>query len=64
MVRILGYRGIIVCSLRIGCALACKINFKGIWVYRTNLVKYVRYKASNPIKFGRSREFVSGFDLV
>jgi hypothetical protein len=44
--------------------LARKINSKTAWVYRTNLVKRVRYKASDPIKFGRSKEFFSGFYLV
>jgi hypothetical protein len=29
-----------------------------------DLVKYVRYKASDAIKFGRSKEFISDFDLV
>ena len=29
-----------------------------------NLVKQVRYKASNPIKFRRSKEFFSSFNLV
>ena len=44
--------------------LARKINSKTAWIYRTDLVKWVRYKASNPIKFRRSKKFFSGFDLV
>ena len=47
-----------------GCTLAYKINFKITWVYKMNLVKYIRYKASDPIKFGRGKEFINGFDLV
>jgi len=68
IVRILGYGGIIVCSvvrsLRVGYILASEVNFKAAWVYRANLVKWVRYKASDPIKFGRSKEVFSGFNLV
>jgi len=68
MVRILGYRGIMVCSvvrnLRVGCILASKVNSKAALVYRANLVKWVRYKASNYIKFGRSKEFFCSFNLV
>ena len=51
-------------SLKIGCALGRKINSKITWVYRMNLVKYIRYKASDPIKFRRNKEFISFFDLV
>jgi hypothetical protein len=29
-----------------------------------DLVKYIRYKASDAIKFRRSKEFISGFNLV
>ena len=64
MVRILGYRGIMVRNLSTGCTLARKINSKIAWVCRMNLVKYVRYKARDPIEFERSKEFASGFDLV
>ena len=42
----LGYGGIAVHSLRIGCVLARKINSKAAQVYGINLVKWVRYKAS------------------
>ena len=63
LVHILVYRGIIVHNLGIGCTLAHKINFKGTQIYKINLVKQVRYKASNPIKFKRSKEFISGFNI-
>ena len=63
-VRILGYRGIMVRNLRVGYILANKVSSKAAWVYRVNLVKWVRYKASNPIKFKRNKEFFSGFNLV
>ena len=61
---ILVYRGITVCDLGTGCALASKVNSKTAWVYRTNLVKRVRYKASDYIKFGRSKEFLNNVVLV
>ena len=64
IVRNLGYRGIIVRNLSTRYTLVRKINSKITWVYRTNLVKLVRYKASDTIKFRRSKEFISGFDLV
>jgi hypothetical protein len=54
----------VVHNLGTGCALACKINFKGIWVYGVDLVEYIRYKASDPVKFGGSKEFINSFDLV
>jgi hypothetical protein len=67
-VRILGYGGIIVRSvvrnLRVGCILASEVNSKAALVYGANLVKWVRYKASDYIKFGRSKEFFYGFNLV
>ena len=64
IVRNLGYRGIIVRNLSTRYALARKVNSKGSYIYRTNLVKYIRYKASNPIKFKRGKEFISFFSLV
>jgi len=64
MVRNLGYVGIIVRNLGTRCTLAYKINSETAWVYRTSLVKWVRYKASNYIKFGRSKEFLSFLELV
>ena len=64
MVRILVYKGVVIRNLRVGCILANKVESKAAWVYGTNLVKWVRYKASNPIKFKRSKEFFNGFNLV
>jgi len=68
IVYILGYRGIIVYSivrnLRIGYILASEVNSKAALVYRANLVKWVRYKASDYIKFRRSKEFFYSFNLV
>ena len=64
LVRILVYRGITVYNLRVGYILANRVNSKAAWVYGTNLVKWVRYKASNYIKFGTSKEFLSSVILV
>ena len=60
----MGYGGIIVRNLSTRYTLASKINSKATWVYRTNLVKYIRFKASDPIKFRRGKEFISFFSLV
>ena len=64
LVRILVYRGVVVYNLRVGYILANRVNSKGTWVCRTNLVKYIRYKASDPIKFRRDKEFIGFFSLV
>ena len=64
MVRNLGYGGITVRNISTGYTLASKINSETAWVYKTNLVKRVRYKASDYIKFGRSKEFLSSVVLV
>ena len=64
LVRILGYRGVIVRSLRVGYILASKVSSKAPYIYRTNLVKWVKYKASNYIKFRRGKEFLSFLVLV
>ena len=68
IIHILGYRGIIVRSvvynLKVEYILANKVKFKAAWVYRTTLVKWVRYKASNNIKFGTSKEFFSSVILI
>jgi hypothetical protein len=64
LVRILGYRGVIVRSLRVGYILASKVSPKAAYIYRTNLVKWVRYKASNYIKFRTSKGFLSSIILV
>ena len=64
IVRILDYGGIIVRNLGTRYTLARKINSKTTYVCRTNLVKYIRYKASDPIEFRRGKEFISFFSLV
>ena len=51
-------------NLRVGCILANKVKSKAAQVCGTNLVKWVRYKASNYIKFGTSKEFLSSVVLV
>ena len=63
MVRILVYRGIIIRNLRVGYILASKVNSKAAWVYRMNLVKWVSYKARDPIKFKGGKE-VAGFNII
>jgi len=64
LVRILVYKDVVVRNLRVGCILASKVSSKVAWVYKTNLVKYIRYKASDLIKLRRSKEFIYGVDLV
>ena len=64
VVRNLGCRGIAVHNLSTRCTLAYKINSKTAWVCRINLIKRVRYKASNYIKFRRSKEFLNSIKLV
>jgi hypothetical protein len=68
IVRILVYGGVIVRSvvrnLRVGYILASEVNSKAALVYRANLVKWVRSKTSDYIKFRRSKEFFSSFNLV
>ena len=59
----LGYRGIIVHNLSTRCALASKVNFNATWVYRTNLVKWVSYKARDSVKFKRGKEVI-GFNVI
>ena len=53
-----------VCSLRVGYILASTVSSKATWVYRINLVKYIRYKASNLVKFRRNKEFIFSIGLV
>ena len=62
-VRNLGYGGIAVRNLSTRCTLARKINSKAAWVCRTNSVKWVSYKARDPIKFKGGKEVV-GFDMI
>ena len=52
----LNNRGSSVRSLRVGYILASKVSSKATWVYRTNLVKWVRYKARDPIEFKAGKE--------
>ena len=59
----LGYGGVVVRNLSIGCTLASKINSYTTWVYRTNLVKWVIYKARDSIKFKGGKE-VASFDVI
>ena len=51
-------------NLGVGCTLANRVNSKAAWVYRMNLVKWVRYKSSNYIKFKTSKEFFNSIKLV
>ena len=60
----LGSKKVLVRNLRIRCTLARKINSKITQIYRINLVKQVRYKASNYIKFKKNKEFLSSVKLV
>ena len=50
-------------NLSTGYILARKINSKAAQVYRTNLVKWVSYKARDPIKFKGGKE-VAGFNII
>ena len=50
-------------SLRVGCILASKVSPKAAYIYKTNLVKWVKYKASNYIKFRTSKEFLNNIVL-
>jgi len=63
LVRILVYRSITVRNLRVRYALAYKINSKTTLVYRANLVKWVVYKARDPIKFKGGKESI-GFNVI
>jgi hypothetical protein len=51
LVYISSSKSVIVCNLRVGRALAYKVNLKATLVYSLDLFKWVRYKASNSIKF-------------
>ena len=44
--------------------MASEVSSKAAWVYRTNLVKYVGYKASDFIEFRGSKEFIYSINLV
>ena len=58
LVCILVYRGVAVRDLGTGCNLARKVNSKTPWVYRANLVKWVRYKARDLVKFEAGKESI------
>jgi hypothetical protein len=62
LVYILSSKGIIVHNLGFGHALACKIDFKATLTYSLSLIKWISYKARDPIKFKRGKGF-SGPDL-
>ena len=74
LVRILGYKGVAVHNLDYGgiavhnlsirYILVRKINSKTAQVYKTNLIKKVKYKASNYIKFRRGKKFFNSIKLV
>ena len=51
-------------SLGIGYILASKVSSEAAWVYGINLVEYIRYKASNYIKFRTSKEFLSSIIFI
>ena len=45
------------------CSLACKVNSKTPWVCKVNLVKQVKYKARDLIKFEGGKESI-GFNVI
>ena len=51
LVCILSSKSVIVYNLRVGHALAYKVNPKATLVYSLDLFKWVGYKASNSIEF-------------
>ena len=51
-------------SLKVGYSLASRVSSKATQVCKTNLVEYIRYKASNFIKFRRSKKFIFNINLV
>ena len=48
-----------VCDLGTKYNLAYKVDSKTPWVYKINLVKWVRYKARDPIEFKAGKESIS-----
>jgi hypothetical protein len=62
LVYILSSRGIIVYNLGFGYALAYKIDFKATLTYSLSLIKWISYKARDPIKFKGGKGF-SSFNL-
>ena len=57
LVCILSSKSVIVRNLGVGHALAYKVNLKATLVYSLDLFKWVRYKASNSIKFKGVKRF-------
>jgi hypothetical protein len=51
LVYISSSKSVIVYNLRVGHTLAYKVNFKATLIYSLNLFKWVKYKASDFIKF-------------
>jgi hypothetical protein len=62
LIYILSFKGIIVRNLGFRPALAYKINLKAILTYSLSLIKWISYKAKDPIKFKEGKGF-SGFNL-
>jgi hypothetical protein len=56
LVYILSFKSVIVRNLGVGHALAYKVNLKATLVYSLDLFKWVRYKASDSIKFKGVKE--------
>ena len=51
LVYISSSKSVIVCNLGVRRALACKVNLEATLIYSLDLFKWVRYKASDSIKF-------------
>jgi hypothetical protein len=62
LVYILSFKGIIVHNLGFGRALAYKINSKATLTYSLSLIKWISYKARDPIEFKGGKGF-SSFNL-
>jgi hypothetical protein len=62
LVYILSFKGITVYNLGFRRALAYKINSKATLIYSLSLIKWISYKARDPIKFKGGKGF-SGFNL-
>ena len=59
LVHILIYKGVMVCNLVTGCALTHKVDSKTPWVYKANLIEWVRYKARDLIEFEVDKEVIN-----
>jgi hypothetical protein len=62
LVYILSFRGIIIYNLGFGRAPAYKIDSKATLTYSLSLIKWISYKARDPIKF-KGGKGSSGFNL-